>query len=89
MTEWQDISTAPKDGTRILLTDGKWVEAGCWAPALHGENYPWAFVDDFTPLDSADCLGVNVNAFDGRYVTHWQPLPPPPTTLADSDGDGA
>jgi hypothetical protein len=29
--EWQPIDTAPKDGTEVLLTDGKYKRTGYWA----------------------------------------------------------
>ena len=37
MGEWQDISTAPKDGTNILLTDGKSIMHSYWC----GDKYGW------------------------------------------------
>lgn len=63
---WQDISTAPKDGTHVLLSEGHnvWegraVESygrwGWWERNAHPTNY----------CGSED------------YPTHWMPLPPPP-----------
>lgn len=74
---WQPIETAPRDGGIILLSDGLLVVVGCWSPDCHGEKYPWAFVDDFSPYDllTGD-VGVAVNAFFN--ATHWMPLPEPP-----------
>lgn len=62
MTAWRDISTAPKDGTRILLTapygdvPGNWIGVGAF--------YCAAWRDDRTYV----LFGP----------THWMPLPPPP-----------
>jgi len=77
MSEWQDISTAPKDGSTIILTDGRSVVAGAYAPGLHGESFCWAFVDDWQQADAEE-EAVCPNAFKKHAVTHWQPLPSPP-----------
>jgi len=80
---WQPIETAPKDGTRVLISDGKLVEAGCWAPDIHGDEYGWAFVDDYSGIDTIDgAVGVRCNAYQNRYVTHWMPFPGAPQVPA-------
>jgi hypothetical protein len=64
---WRPIATAPRDGTRILLT----------YPASGSRPYAWGTVrvgkwnGRLWQLDMA-----------GNYqsqCTHWQPLPPPPS----------
>lgn len=81
--EWQPIETAPKDGTIIIVTDGKTVAASSFCPQLHGKEYPWAFVDNFTSgpngcCDNEDGERVISNAFSKDYVIYWMPLPEPP-----------
>ena len=63
MSEWMDISTAPKDGTEILgasrgeiTTVFYWREYGNWEIAVTGA---WADNGEWHP-------------------THWMPLPDPP-----------
>lgn len=79
MSEWQPISTAPKDGTRILL----W--GTCHAS---GANYfdtePQAMVGRYGKLgdladyskeweaDPVDYYGIEIRP------THWMTLPSPP-----------
>lgn len=67
-TGWREISTAPKDGTQILL----WITGieprpriGFWAE--RGVNLGW--------------YGLQSQHFIGMNVTHWQPLPPSPRPL--------
>jgi hypothetical protein len=71
MSEWQDISTAPKDGSIILATDGKAVFAAYWNLAAKAfgrdKGFPWAFLDETN--------GVNGAVDD--YFIGWQPLPAP------------
>lgn len=87
MTEWQDISTAPKDDLVLLYGKlrphpdnvqlyGDW-DMRCRCVAC------WDDIDeDWCPVGST---------WEGPWFepTHWMPLPPPPATKADSDGDGA
>ncbi len=66
MTKWQNISTAPKDGTQILIWNGQdtvvawwddvyiWVSPGAWISYLNRSD-----TDEYEP-------------------THWMPLPAPP-----------
>lgn len=63
--EWQDINTAPKDGTRILISSGRGISAVEW---LDNEIEYW-HVDDnkHGPF-----------ALRGSAPTHWMPLPKPP-----------
>ena len=80
--EWQDISTAPKDGTHIIVFNGdgdkrfytepnaigivKWDNNGFTLSSGENAIYGWMAVDC--------CDGVT--QYD---PTHWMPLPPPPT----------
>ena len=70
MTEWQDISTAPRDGTRVILYRTR--TQGHRAPAR--EVVIGAF-------SSAAKLWRVENSHPGWIlqdkITHWQPLPNP------------
>ncbi len=81
MSEWQDISTAPKDGTRIDL----------WVPDARYPVGGFRIAECFwreVPLRRDDAgkweMGHGwVNEIEGRVdewfeATHWQPLPHPP-----------
>lgn len=72
---WQPISTAPKDGTRLLLWCIDQIEVGYWSTSL------WVT----RPADSA--LGKQEGAwipYEARsdtielFASHWKPLPLPP-----------
>jgi len=80
MSSWQPIETAPRDGTIVLLASSTMVGAGAWAPDLHGDTYPWAFVDDFSTCElTSGYPGIAPNAWalnDGP--SHWMPIPAPP-----------
>jgi hypothetical protein len=79
---WQDISTAPKDGTPVLLwdTDSKSVNVG-----YYQENY--------TERWHGMVLGVDAlwSDFDGPQpifnATHWRPLPSPPLPRPTPTGE--
>lgn len=77
--QWQPISTAPKDGTVVLLGDTKFpdeVVAGYWglASAAWGDGadteFPWVM------LESGN--GINHLMSGHHGPTHWMPLPPAP-----------
>lgn len=77
MSEWQPIETAPKDGTRIIMTNGAWVDFGWFSHSvwLGPRAAKGAWVGD----DPRDGRG----ALDGIHEpTHWMPLPAPPSTKA-------
>ncbi len=77
-TGWQDISTAPRDSSRILVAyktyDGEWrVREVWWRLPYEGapnEQCWWCHGDTGTLLDSSIHTGLG--------ATHWQPLPAPP-----------
>lgn len=61
--DWQPISSAPKDGTRVLCWNKEWEapESGC----LYG------------PFWAANSLAADKGGW--KYQpTHWMPLPEPP-----------
>lgn len=77
---WRPISEAPKDGTRIILTNGNTVAEGEW---LHVEPFvkevrdgEGRYIDQIENEghdDWIDCIGGMLPP-----PTHWMPLPPPP-----------
>ena len=87
---WRDIASAPKDGTMILLSDGKFVVPGAFCPSLHGEKYPWAFVEEFKDDPSGCCqmeepYRLETNAWKEAGPTHWMPLPPAPSASREGE----
>lgn len=86
---WQDISTAPKDGTDVLIWNCEGAEIAHWAPkeddgpdqpgcdeGWHG-TYAWP----------GRSWGTRLQSFPQGQPTHWMPLPASPTTPASLDGD--
>lgn len=70
-SEWMPIETAPVDTNvrvaRWTVTSGKWywfIDIG--VPfETHDGDWPWS-------------KRKVIRSFDGKYFTHWSPLPPPP-----------
>jgi len=84
MTEWQDISTAPKDGTSIIVMyihiDTEIVHAAFWIDA---DETSFGDPDDvgWWTYDWNECGRAKM---DGIYSpTHWMPLPPAPPKKGD------
>ena len=76
MAEWQDISTAPKDGTDILtFTPASNARTGILCDIHCGY---WNL--DFKEWTQSD-LEWEIDP------THWQPLPAPPS-MKEGTGDG-
>lgn len=69
-SKWLPIESAPKDGTRVLLTDGSEIVCAGWRTHINGV-LGWVLLD--SPEDS---LSVTF-----EHATLWQPapsLPEPP-----------
>jgi len=78
MSEWIKCSERqPEIGQGVLISDGKLVTAAKYAPAWHtaedgGRQWWW-----FDALGYGGCdMGAE---YRGEDVTHWMPLPLPPT----------
>lgn len=70
---WRPIAEAPKDGSTVLLTDGKYVDAGFYhdGSECYGHRGEAGF---FAESDRGSLL--TARNFD---ATHWQPLPAEPS----------
>lgn len=69
--EWQDIATAPKDGTHVLINDGYSIVVAFW-----GESS--VFVKEADAWCVGDCTGeYNIHQTISA-PTHWRPLPTAP-----------
>lgn len=79
MSEWMDISTAPKDGTRVDLWAAerrRYVSeriTDCWF--MDGQ---WVHHRTIYDPETPDDLAFLYN------VTHWMPLPNPPSAAGES-----
>ena len=76
--EWISIEDQlPELNHVVLISAGKFVNAG-WLTG--SKKYPFAFLDP-DELDSynADDDTVKANAWMAGKVTHWSPMPAPPS----------
>lgn len=79
---WQDIATAPKDGSTVLLSDGDVVDAGFYhdGSQCYGHRGEAGF---FAESDRGDLLIAS-----NFYAQVWQPLPAPPRHDGKEKADG-
>lgn len=67
-TQWQPIASAPKDGTWVILSDGKTVAPAYWDSTYFGSDPMWIEYSHRADYQKAEV----------ENPTHWQPLPDPP-----------
>lgn len=69
--QWQPIESAPKDGTYFIAYSDKSVTITHhlihWSTDFLEQNEAWR----------------DAGGYEYDYLTHWQPLPPPPTIEGD------
>lgn len=82
-SEWENISTAPKDGTAILGSNGKTIFTVAFLE--HDLTSTWyilcegSYGELYSPaIDRAYPEATIMAEYD---PTHWMPLPPAPSTL--------
>lgn len=80
MGDWQDITTAPRDATVLVVTvpspDNHTFAA--WPPTVHA-----AYIDDDGNVCNYETLTPDPGLF-GQFwrSTHWMPFPPAPQVPA-------
>ena len=77
---WMPIETAPKDGTYLLLWEQYSTNpfVGCWAFGS------WRVSHEHVDAEGGWDGAIVVDSIDQDRITHWMPLPPPPTLSAGS-----
>lgn len=82
MSEWQDINTAPTDGTVILVyaDQGPWNGVHSARPHYSGRKGAYGHV-------WAHANHQNLGEFVSGFVTHWMSLPHPPSSPTDSENE--
>ena len=85
--KWQDIATAPKDGTVVLLFQEGRIATGIWIDTSHEVQEEVARDGNRVTFEWVKQVSGYWDTSDDIYVpTHWQPLPSPPA-LTEVKGD--
>ncbi len=77
--DWQPIDTFDKDRDEqnIIVTDGNVVWAGHYSVY---KSVTWERTSEFTQAaKETNCASWSYYPPGTRDITHWMPLPPPPT----------
>lgn len=80
MSEWQPIETAPRDGRKLLMTDGENIHV-CYPKMFPRPLHPETDLNVSMAGDRWEYFRDNVNAPGHTWSmcpTHWMPLPPLP-----------
>jgi hypothetical protein len=80
---WQDIASAPKDGSMIMLFNehhGEQCVMG-WTEGVMEDVFESGFWSDVGGRNAAITMSVNPS-----YFQFWRPLPPPPRALLSAAG---
>lgn len=69
---WRDISSAPRDGSKILLVDASGdMAVAKWDSVSMGDGKGWQI----------SCVATDWNYYEEMdHPTHWMPLPDAPNT---------
>ena len=92
--DWQDISTAPRDGTWILLCGGRTDEDFYLRDEPEAQSRIVSAFWLLSPRGDGDGEEWSVGFWDGSWrtgyenPTHWMPLPAPPSVLGKQEGEG-
>lgn len=81
MGEWQDISTAPKDGRSLIFALPPFYEGGKFRFKIGSFRVDEGFSGNEEPLfldDSYDDFSTGYASVPLSRATHWMPLPSPP-----------
>lgn len=78
MNSWRKISDPPSIGRQVLVTDGKMVvllQRLSYLQDFHLKYY-------FSLPDYVGGVEADIDGFDTQLITHWMPVPEPPTSSA-------
>lgn len=89
---WQPISTAPKDGTEILVFEQEWYVSGNQEDVIYCKRMVTAYYVDKGQWDHGwrEKRDDDHRVSSGWYLrpTHWMQLPPPPgSPLPTNEGE--
>ncbi len=77
---WQPIETAPRDGSEVLLSNGRDVWTAAWCVEWYGTKLPGRLPYSGQVVEPG-WLRSNLDeeyGYPENDATHWQPLPDPP-----------
>lgn len=88
--KWKTIRTAPKDGSRVLLWDGKNVYLGLWDSNFGISEVYDQEKDEYTNRPAWTDHTVKSWGYEEtneiENPTHWMSLPDPPTAPTPPEG---
>lgn len=76
---WQPISTAPKDGTKILISEGGELYAAWWDDKFNTTVFKNGGIKHRGAWTDGAVLSFGYEETKSYKPTHWTPLPQAPT----------
>lgn len=81
MNGWRPIDSAPKDGTEFLAYDSAARKQDvCIFKNLRAPSFEPLWICQPVQVDGAYGPLNDEFGYDWKHITHWQPLPEPPSS---------